>query len=167
MSFLFIIVGIFQIIICILLILVILMQSAKGHGLTGAFGSFGGGFAQNIFGAQAGDVLTNITTGLAILFAISSITLAVLSTKSSSTIMKAEKKKKVVKIHKKIDKATDVKKAKNKPLDKKDKVERTVKKQQNTTKKEISPDNVKKSVEEKAGQIKKDASTETALPQSK
>ncbi|MBN1522824.1 MAG: preprotein translocase subunit SecG, partial [Candidatus Aureabacteria bacterium] len=68
----------------------------KGHGLAGAFGSFGGGMAQNLFGAQAGDMLTKITTFTAIAFVFTSLSLAVFSAKRRSSIMQSEKKKAAV-----------------------------------------------------------------------
>ncbi|MCK5707970.1 MAG: preprotein translocase subunit SecG [Candidatus Aureabacteria bacterium] len=83
----FTVVAVLHVLICIFLVAIVLMQSAKGHGLAGAFGSFGGGMAQNLFGAQAGDMLTKITTFTAAAFVASSLTLAVLSAKKSSSIM--------------------------------------------------------------------------------
>jgi preprotein translocase subunit SecG len=88
----FTVVAFIHVIICVFLVLVILMQSAKGHGLAGAFGSFGGGVAQNLFGAQAGDVLTKATTAAAAIFVATSLWLAVLSANKGTSIMSKSKK---------------------------------------------------------------------------
>lgn len=63
---LFIIVVTVHILSCILLITIVLLQSGKDAGLSGAFGLGGGG--QTIFGARAGDVLSKLTVVMAITF---------------------------------------------------------------------------------------------------
>ncbi len=73
------------VIICVSLIVIILLQSGKGSGLSGIFGSGGGG--QTIFGARAGDVMTKTTTVLAILFMSFSLVLALLSARDSSSLI--------------------------------------------------------------------------------
>lgn len=73
------------VIICVALIVVILLQSGKGSGLSGIFGSGGGG--QTIFGARAGDVMTKTTTVLAICFMGFSLVLALLSARESSSLV--------------------------------------------------------------------------------
>jgi preprotein translocase subunit SecG len=73
------------VIICVSLIVVILLQSGKGSGLSGIFGSGGGG--QTIFGARAGDVMTKTTTVLAICFMGFSLVLALLSARESSSLV--------------------------------------------------------------------------------
>ena len=55
------------------LIAIILMQSAKGEGLAGAFGMGGG--AQSLFGADTATVLTKGTVVLAIIFAVTTLSL--------------------------------------------------------------------------------------------
>ncbi len=80
-----------HILICSLLVGVILMQSGKGQGLSGSFGSFAGGAAQNVFGARTGDALTKITTGLAIAFFLSAVGTAIIQSKSSATVLKSYK----------------------------------------------------------------------------
>ncbi len=70
----------------LLLILIVLMQSAKGGGLGGAFG----GVTETAFGARAGTFLTRFTTTLAILFMITSLSLAVLSFKKRASVMAQE-----------------------------------------------------------------------------
>jgi len=73
------------VIICVALIVVILLQSGKGSGLSGLFGSGGGG--QTIFGARAGDVMTKTTTILAVCFMGFSLILALLSARQSSSLV--------------------------------------------------------------------------------
>ena len=65
------------------LILTVLLQAGKGA----AMGSgLGGGSSQSMFGSSgAGNFLTKLTTGIAILFMITSLTLAVFSTKKKSS----------------------------------------------------------------------------------
>ena len=64
------------------LILTVLLQAGKGA----AMGSgLGGGSSQTMFGSSgAGNFLTKLTTGIAILFMITSLTLAVFSTQKKS-----------------------------------------------------------------------------------
>ncbi len=62
---------------CILLILIVLLQSGKGAEM-GV--SLGGGAGQTLFGAGGpATILTKITTGVAILFMITSLSLAYMS----------------------------------------------------------------------------------------
>jgi preprotein translocase subunit SecG len=66
-----------HVITCFLLIVVVLMQSAKGGGLSGAFGGGGG---QTVFGGrETATFLSKATTYLAILFMVTSLSLAFLS----------------------------------------------------------------------------------------
>ena len=70
---------IIHILICISLIVVVLMQSAKGEGLAGAFGG-GGGLSGAVFGGRgAASFLSKATTGLAIVFMFSCLGLSFLS----------------------------------------------------------------------------------------
>jgi preprotein translocase subunit SecG len=67
-----------HVIICIALIMVVLMQSAKGEGLAGAFG--GSGITGAVFGGRgAATFLSKATTVLAIAFFISCLVLSFLS----------------------------------------------------------------------------------------
>jgi len=67
-----------HILICIGLIIVVLLQSAKGEGLAGAFG--GGGLSGAVFGGRgAATFLSKATSILAIGFMISSIGLTLIS----------------------------------------------------------------------------------------
>lgn len=72
-----------------LVVLIILIQPAKGEGLTGAFGS--GGNTQALFGVRAGDVMTKATAFIAVFFVITSISLAFLQVKKGSSVMAESK----------------------------------------------------------------------------
>ena len=65
------------------LILTVLLQAGKGA----AMGSgLGGGSSQTMFGSSgAGNFLTKLTTGIAILFMVTSLTLATFSNKKKSS----------------------------------------------------------------------------------
>ncbi len=59
---------------CLSLIAIVLLQHGKGADLGAAFG---GGASQTVFGSRgAGNFLTKLTTGAAILFMVTSITLS-------------------------------------------------------------------------------------------
>ena len=76
---LFVVWVIFHVIVCIALILVVLMQSAKGEGLAGAT-AFGGGVSSAVFGGRgAASFLSKATTALAIIFMINCGALALMS----------------------------------------------------------------------------------------
>lgn len=81
-----------HVIVCMLLIGIILIQSGKGQGLAGAFGSFAGGAAHNLFGARTTDVLTKVTAYLALIFFISAFTLAFVQMKQTQSIVRDIKK---------------------------------------------------------------------------
>src|SRR5215475_13515284 len=67
-------VTILHVFVCIFLILVVLLQAGKGGGMGLAFGSSG---AQTVFGGSgAGNFLTKLTAGTAVIFMITSLTLA-------------------------------------------------------------------------------------------
>ena len=70
---------VFHVIICIALIIVVLMQSAKGEGLAGAT-AFGGGVSNAVFGGRgAASFLSKATTVLAVVFFINCGALALMS----------------------------------------------------------------------------------------
>ena len=75
--------------VCIFLILVVLLQTGKGAEM-GV--SMGGGGGQALFGAAGpANILTKITTGVAIIFMITSLTLAYMSGhQSESSVMKGQ-----------------------------------------------------------------------------
>src|SRR5215468_2541145 len=67
-------VTILHVFVCIFLILVVLLQAGKGGGMGLAFGSSG---AQTVFGGSgAGNFLTKLTAGTAVIFMLTSLTLA-------------------------------------------------------------------------------------------
>ena len=67
-----------HIILCVILMLVILLQPGKGSDVGAAFG--GGGGSSTIFGPRgAGNFLSKATTVVAVLFMITSVTLAIYS----------------------------------------------------------------------------------------
>ena len=70
----------------VMMIVVILLQSGKGAAMGSGLGA---GSSQTMFGSSgASNILTKLTTGLAILFMLTSLTLAILSTsKKSKSIM--------------------------------------------------------------------------------
>ncbi|MBI3696134.1 MAG: preprotein translocase subunit SecG [Acidobacteria bacterium] len=69
---------------CVFLIIVVLLQSGKAADLAGAFGGMG---SQTAFGPRgAATVLSKATTGAAVLFMITSITLSIVATRRGSTV---------------------------------------------------------------------------------
>ena len=84
------IINAIHIIAALSLILSVLLQAGKGAAMGSGLGA---GSSQTMFGSSgAGNFLTKLTTGIAILFMITSLTLAVFSTqkKSSSLIQGME-----------------------------------------------------------------------------
>ncbi len=72
-----------HIIVCVILVLIVLLQGGKGASM-GA--SFGGGGSQALFGPTGpATILTKITTAVAIIFMVTSLTLAYLSVHKNST----------------------------------------------------------------------------------
>jgi len=66
--------AVIHIVVCILLILIVLLQSGKGADIGAAFG---GGSSQTLFGsAGPAGFFTKITTGVAVIFMVTSIALA-------------------------------------------------------------------------------------------
>jgi preprotein translocase subunit SecG len=66
-----------HVIVCIALILIVLLQTGKGSDMGAAFG---GGASQTLFGSTgASSFLTKLTTGAAIIFMLTSLTLAYFS----------------------------------------------------------------------------------------
>jgi preprotein translocase subunit SecG len=69
------------------LILIVLLQSGKGATMGAAFG----GSSQTVFGsAGAGSFLGKLTTGVAVLFMVTSLSLATISSKKSSSSIVTE-----------------------------------------------------------------------------
>lgn len=76
----FAVMVIFHTLVCILLVIVVLMQSSKGEGLAGAFGGGGSGLTGAVFGGRgAASFLSKSTTILAIVFMVNCGTLAYVS----------------------------------------------------------------------------------------
>lgn len=70
--------------VCIFLILVVLLQTGKGSDIAAAFG----GSSQTAFGARgATTFLSKLTTGAAVLFMITSMTLALVASGGSSSVV--------------------------------------------------------------------------------
>ena len=71
-----------HIIVCIFLVLVVLLQSGKGADLAGAFG---GGATQTAFGSRGpASFLTRMTTVVAIIFMVTSISLSMMGGRRST-----------------------------------------------------------------------------------
>lgn len=73
MGFIRVFLIIIEVIVCLLLIGVILLQKSRDSGLGMAFGA---GMGESLFGAQAGNVLTRITVILAAVFLVNTTLLA-------------------------------------------------------------------------------------------
>lgn len=70
-----------HLIVCVLLVIVVLVQPSKGGLAQGAFG----GATQTVFGGRgANDFITRLTVGLAIVFFITSLSLALLTSRGTS-----------------------------------------------------------------------------------
>jgi len=70
----------FHIIICFLLIIVVLLQQSRGTGMSSVFGGGGGSGTESLFGGKgATPFFVKLTSGLAIGFFITSLTLVLLS----------------------------------------------------------------------------------------
>ncbi|HSI06361.1 MAG: preprotein translocase subunit SecG [Myxococcota bacterium] len=79
-------ITIIHVITCVLLILVVLLQSGKGGGLSS---TFGGASAQIFGGRGAGDFMTRVTSGAAMVFFVTSFTLATISSRQRSAVERA------------------------------------------------------------------------------
>lgn len=76
---------IIHVIVCLMLIAIVLLQSGKGAELGAAFG----GSSQTLFGSRgAATFLSKLTTITAIVFMITSLTLAVVTAKGGSVVKK-------------------------------------------------------------------------------
>ena len=70
---------------CIALIFIILIQSGRGGGLTEGFAG-----AESMFGAKTNETMVKFTTGLAVVFLITSVTLAFMSARAEKSLMEGE-----------------------------------------------------------------------------
>lgn len=74
--------AVIQIIICLLLVVIILLQEGKK-----GMGAIFGGSSSSIFGARgAGNILTKITSVLAILFMLNSVWMSYISSRDASVV---------------------------------------------------------------------------------
>lgn len=74
--------AVLQIIICLLLVVVILLQEGKK-----GMGAIFGGSSSSIFGARgAGNILTKVTSVLAILFMLNSVWMSYISSRDASVV---------------------------------------------------------------------------------
>jgi len=87
-----ILLTIIHVIVCLFLVIVVLLQSGKAADLAGAFGGMG---SQTAFGPRgAATVLSKATTISAILFMVTSLSLAVIATRNaggSSSVLERQK----------------------------------------------------------------------------
>jgi preprotein translocase subunit SecG len=78
-----ILLTIIHVIVCLILIVVVLLQSGKAADLAGAFGGMG---SQATFGPRGtATLLSKVTTGSAILFMVTSLSLSILGTRNSGS----------------------------------------------------------------------------------
>ena len=80
-----------HIIACLILVAVILLQAGRGGGLSEAFG--GKGLEQTIFGTRTTTFLTRMTAAAAVVFILTSLSLAVLSTRKSRSLIEMDEVK--------------------------------------------------------------------------
>jgi len=91
-----------HIIVCLFLVVIVLLQHGKGADI-GA--TFGGGGSQTLFGTEGPIPLLNkITTGAAVIFMLTSVSLAYFSSHTSTVSVMDEIKKQPVKVEKKVEK---------------------------------------------------------------
>ena len=72
--------------VCVLLVLVILMQSGRGGGLTEGFAS-----AESIFGAKTNSFMVKATTILGTVFLVTCLSIAILSSQKGKSLMEGKK----------------------------------------------------------------------------
>jgi len=82
------IVLVIHILVCVLLVVIVLLQSGKSADLAGAFGGVG---SQSTFGPRGtATILSKMTTTLAILFMVTSLTLWIIAAKKGGTGTQSE-----------------------------------------------------------------------------
>lgn len=75
--------SIIHVFVCTFLILVVLLQQGRGGGLGGAFG----GASQQVFGGRgAGNFMTRVTWGCAMVFILTSVSLAYLASSGDRSL---------------------------------------------------------------------------------
>ena len=78
-----ILITIIHVIVCLILVVVVLLQSGKAADLAGAFGGMG---SQTVFGPRgSATVLSKATTISAVVFMLTSLTLSILATRGGSS----------------------------------------------------------------------------------
>lgn len=82
MNFIRILLIVVEIVSCLLLIGVILLQQSKSQGMGVAFG---GGMSETLFGSRAGNILTKITITLSIIFLANTTLLGIMYTSGGET----------------------------------------------------------------------------------
>ena len=76
-----------HVLVCLFLIFVILLQPGKGDGMGGALGGGGGGGSSSVFGSRGSvSFLAKVTEVCAVIFMVTSLTLAYRSSHSASVI---------------------------------------------------------------------------------
>jgi preprotein translocase subunit SecG len=88
-----------HVLVCIILVLVVLLQSGKGADLAGAFG---GGATQTAFGSRGpASFLSKMTTVAAVIFMLTSISLSMITTRTETkSILETTGKKSAVPVNK-------------------------------------------------------------------
>ena len=93
---------ILHVLVCVFLILVILLQAGKGSGMGAAFG----GASQTVFGGRgAAPFLAKLTTATAIIFMVTSMTLAYFSSQRDDSGLKKKAQEQAAKL--KVQKAAE------------------------------------------------------------
>lgn len=73
---------------CFSLVLIVLLQSGKGQNMGSMFGGGGGGGSQTLFGSSgASSFLTKATTAVAVVFMLTSLTLAYVSKSDQESVI--------------------------------------------------------------------------------
>lgn len=83
--------NILHIFVCLFLILVVLLQQGRGGGIGGAFG---GATAQVFGGRGAGNFMTRLTAVCAVIFMVTSMSLAYISSSGDRQLREFEKSQK-------------------------------------------------------------------------
>ncbi|MEW5895595.1 MAG: preprotein translocase subunit SecG [Candidatus Omnitrophota bacterium] len=77
-----------HVLVCVMLIVIILMQSGRGGGLTEGFAA-----AESVFGAKTNEFMIKATAIAGIIFLVTSLTLAHLSSRAERSIMADQEQK--------------------------------------------------------------------------
>ncbi len=77
-----------HVIVCIVLILVVLLQAGRGGGFSDMLG---GGQPQSLFGTQTNAFMVRVTEVCAVVFIITSLSLAMMSTQRGKSLMSSQR----------------------------------------------------------------------------